>query len=74
MHGTLSAPVDWIESVSDLKLPPTADQRLLELMDRNNEGLLDERERAELQALVDLSQRLSLVRATALRLLGRTPA
>jgi hypothetical protein len=74
MHGTLSAPVDWIESVSDLKLPPTADQRLLELMDRNNEGLLDERERAELQALVDLSQRLSLVRATAMRLLGRTPA
>ena len=42
-------------------------------MDRNNEGLLTESERAELEALVELSERLSLVRAGALHLLGRPP-
>jgi hypothetical protein len=33
-------------------------------MDRNNEGLLSEDEKAELQALVEISEELSLVRAT----------
>jgi hypothetical protein len=42
-------------------------------MDRNNEGLLTETEHAELEALVELSERLSLVRAGALHLLGRSP-
>jgi hypothetical protein len=42
-------------------------------MDRNNEGELTERERAELESLVELSERLSLVRAQALRLLGQSP-
>lgn len=70
---TVSAPADWVESVSELRLPPKADRRLQELMDRNNDGLLDERERAELEALVELSQTLSLVRARALHLLGRAP-
>ena len=43
-------------------------------MDRNNEGLLTEAERADLESLVELSERLSLVRAEALKLLGRKPA
>ena len=42
-------------------------------MDRNTEGKLTAQEREELESLVDLSERLSLVRAEALRLLGRTP-
>jgi len=42
-------------------------------MDRNTEGLLTNTERAELEALVELSETLALVRATALQLLGRTP-
>jgi hypothetical protein len=40
-------------------------------MDRNNEGLLAEVEREELESLVELSERLALVRAEALHLLGR---
>lgn len=42
-------------------------------MDRNTEGLLQESEREELEALVELSERLSLVRAEALQILGKQP-
>lgn len=73
MSVVISAPVDWVESVSELRLPATADRQLQELMDRNTEGLLNERECSELEALVEVSERLSLVRAEALRLLGRKP-
>ena len=69
----VTAPVDWVESVSELRLPPKSDRRLQLLMDRNNEGQLTEEERAELESLVEMSQTLSLVRAEALHLLGRQP-
>jgi hypothetical protein len=42
-------------------------------MDRNNEGLLQESEREELEALVELSERLSLIRGTELQILGKQP-
>jgi hypothetical protein len=42
-------------------------------MDHNTEGLLTDVERAELEALVELSETLALVRAQALQLLGRKP-
>jgi hypothetical protein len=42
-------------------------------MDQNNQGQLSPAEREELEALVELSERLSLVRAEALQLLGRRP-
>jgi len=73
VSSTIDAPQEWVESVSDLRLPPKSDQRLQDLMDRNNEGLLTEAERADLESLVELSGRLSLVRAEALHLLGREP-
>lgn len=73
MSGTIDAQMDWVETVGNLRLPPKTDQRLQELMDRNNEGQLTESERADLEALVELSERLSLVRAKALHLLGRKP-
>ena len=73
MAAVISAPVKWIESVGNLKLPPKGDTRLQELMDRNNEGQLSGSERRELEALVELSERLSLVRAEALHLLGKSP-
>ena len=73
MGITVAAPVEWIESVSDLRLPPKANARLQQLMDRNTEGLLTETECTELETLVELSETLSLVRARALQLLGRQP-
>jgi hypothetical protein len=71
MSALVSAPVDWIESVGNLRLPAKADHHLQALMDRNNEGLLDQDEREELEALAELSERLSLVRAEALQILGK---
>jgi len=73
MTALISAPSSWIESVSNLRLPPRADGRLQELMDRNNEGQLSAAERDEMTAWVELSEQLSLVRADALQLLGRRP-
>jgi hypothetical protein len=55
MGATVSAPVEWIEFVSDLRLPPRENERLQQLMDRNTEGLLTESELAELETLVELS-------------------
>jgi hypothetical protein len=63
--------VEWIEAVGNLRFPPKADHRLQTLMDRNNEGVLTEDERDELEALVELSEKLSLVRAEALQILGQ---
>jgi hypothetical protein len=69
----ISAPVDWVEAVSELRLPAKTDRRMQELMDLNNEGRLGAQERAELESLVEVSESLSLVRARALHLLGRDP-
>ena len=73
MSSTIDAPLEWVEAVGNLRLPPKADQRMQELMDRNNEGLLTETERSDLESLVELSERISLLRAEALQLLGRKP-
>jgi hypothetical protein len=73
MNSVIAAPVDWIESVGDLRLPAKAEHRLQELMDRNTEGLLNENERDELEALAELSERISLVRAEAWQILGKQP-
>jgi hypothetical protein len=73
MSAVVSAPVDWIENIGHLKLPKTTDRRLQYLMDKNTEGALSDMEREELVSLVDLSEQLSLLRAGALRLLGKRP-
>ena len=71
MGRTIDVPQRWVEDIATLVLPEKANQHLQQLMDRNNEGLLSDQERTGLAALVDLSERLSLVRAEALHLLGR---
>jgi hypothetical protein len=73
VNSTIAAPVEWVEEVGKLHLPAKADHRLQELMDRNNEGLLQDSEREELEALVEVSERLSLVRGEALQILGKRP-
>lgn len=71
--SVVSVPLDWVELVSELRLPPKSDRRLQELMDRNTEGHLTGEERADLESLVELSEALTLVRAEALHVLGRKP-
>ena len=73
MSSTIAAPVNWVVAVGNLHFPSKANRRLQELMDRNNEGLLGESEREELEALVELSEQLSLVRGEALQILGKRP-
>lgn len=73
MNSTIAAPVDWVEAVGNLHFPPKTDHRLQDLMDRNNEGLLEESEKEELEALVELSEHLSLIRSEALLILGKQP-
>jgi len=73
MSNTVTAPVIWVETVGQLCLPSKADERLQILMDRNNEGQLSSAEHAELEALVEVSEQMSLVRAEALHILGRKP-
>lgn len=73
MNSTIPAPAEWVETIGELRLPSKSDTRLQQLMDRNNEGTLSPVEREELEALVELSERLSLVRAEARLLLGRGP-
>jgi len=62
-----------MEEVAALRLPPKADRHLQDLMDRNNDGALTAKEREELEAPVEWSEEISLIRAKALRLLGRKP-
>lgn len=73
MSATIDVPMDWLESITDLKFPRSTDKRLQHLMDRNNEGLLIQEEKEELEALVEMSEELSLVRADAFRMLCRSP-
>jgi hypothetical protein len=73
VNSTVAAPLDWVKAVGNLHFPSKADHRFQELMNRNNEGLLRESEREELEALVELSEQLSLVRGEALQILGQQP-
>lgn len=70
--NTIETPVELVTSVADLRFPPKIDAHLQTLMDRNTEGELSDTEREELEALVELSETISLLRVQALRVLGRT--
>lgn len=73
MDALIPAPAEWVESIGQLRLPSKTNMHLQQLMDRNTEGQLSATEREELEALVELSEKLSLVRAEAIQLLGRKP-
>jgi hypothetical protein len=63
----------FVETVAAMRFPDKTDARLHALMDRNTNGQLTASEREELAALAELSETIALVRAQALKLLGRTP-
>ena len=74
VSAVVEAPVEMVEAVAALRLPPRVDRRLQFLMDRNTDGELSSEQKEELEALVELSETISLLRAQALHLLGRKPA
>jgi hypothetical protein len=69
MSAVIEAPRTMIESLAAMQFPAKTDALLQSLMDRNTSGQLNETERAELEALAELSETLALVRAQALKLL-----
>jgi hypothetical protein len=73
MSALVEAPVEMVEAVAAPRLPPRGDRRLQLLMDRNTNGELTSEQKEELEALVELSETIALVRAQALHLLGRRP-
>jgi hypothetical protein len=73
MGTVIEAPLEMVEAVAALRLPPRNDRRLQALMDRNTDGALSVEEREELETLVELSETIALVHAQALHVLGRTP-
>jgi hypothetical protein len=73
MSAVIEAPRTLVESVAAMRFPAKTDALLQSLMDRNSNGQLSPDEREELEALAELSETLALVRAQALKLLGRTP-
>lgn len=70
--NTIETPIELVTSMADLRFPPKTDAHLQTLMDRNTEGALSDTEREELEALVELSETISLLRVQALRVLGQT--
>jgi hypothetical protein len=73
MNLVVEAPVEMVEAVAALRLPPRGDRRLQLLMDRNTNGNLTAEQKEELEALVEFSQTIALLRAQALHVLGRKP-
>ena len=69
--STIETPIELVTSVADLRFPSKIDAHLQSLMDRNTEGQLSDTEQKELEALVELSETLSLLRAQALQVLKR---
>jgi hypothetical protein len=73
MPAVIEAPLELVEAMADMRFPAKTNARLQFLMDRNTNGQLKPSEREDLESLVELSESLALVRAQALRLLGRNP-
>lgn len=73
MGAEVSFPNEFVEALCELRFPEKTNELLQRLMDRNTEGLLSSDERLELESLVELGQTMSLIRARALKSLGRTP-
>jgi len=69
----MDLPRERLEALANLRFSPKADERLQKLMDANNDGMLTEQEKEELELLVETSESLSLMRTRALNALGRKP-
>ena len=73
MSAVIEMPRELVEAFASMRFPAKTDALLQSLMDRNTNGQLTGEEREELAALAELSESISLNRAKALRVLGRTP-
>ncbi len=66
MPVVIEAPVDFMQVVAHLRLPPLQDQHLQDLMDAHTNGTLTLEERTQLESLSPLrAQALHLLRKQA---------
>ena len=65
MGQTVEIPIQLHEEMASFQFPVSTQERLDRLMDKNNEGLLEKNEGEELQGLVDLNERVSLLKGRA---------
>lgn len=65
MANTIEIPTQFLEEMANFEFPTSAQERLKQLMDKNNEGLLTELERAELSSLVELNEKVTLLKSQA---------
>ena len=56
MNAVVQAPLELLEALSDLRLPPKLDAKLQVLMDRNTGAALTPGDREDLESLVEWSQ------------------
>ena len=71
---TIAAPLQLVTSLAEFRFSPKLNAKLQNLMERNTEGQLSTAEREELEALVELSETIALLRGEALQVLGRAIA
>lgn len=65
MGQTVEIPIQFLEEMANFQFSASTQERLDWLMDKNNEGLLERDEREALRALVDLNERISLLKGQA---------
>jgi len=65
MEQTIEIPVQFLMEMARFELPASTQEKLDRLMDKNNEGLLSDEEREELKALVEINERVSLLKGRA---------
>lgn len=69
MAEVIEVPVDFVQDVAQLRLPPPFDRQMQFLMDLNTDGELTADALDQLSSLVEWSESVSLLRARAMHLL-----
>lgn len=71
MSITIETPVELLREMAQFEFPPSTQEKLNQLMEKNTEGNLTEPEKKELRALVDINERVSIIKAQAKLLLAQ---
>ena len=72
MSQTVEIPAEFLEEIAEYQFPPSVQDRITTLMDKITEDQLSEDEQKELQALVELSESVAIIKGRARLLLRQT--
>lgn len=68
----IEIPAGFLEEMAAFQFPPSIQEQIAKLMDKNTEDQLSKDEHKELRALVDLSESVSIMKGRAKLLLHQT--